>query len=333
VSFKASNNVASRMAEPAITVRGLWKSYVPNEAVRGIDFEVPRGEGFGFLGPNGAGKTTTIEILEGYRDRTAGEVSVLGADPGSPTREWRERIGLVLQECELDPLLTVRETIALFSGFYPKPRNVDETIRMVGLGEKRDARVGSLSGGQRRRLDVGVGIIGDPELLFLDEPTTGFDPSARRDAWNMIKGLRALGTTIVLTTHYMDEAQHLADTVVILREGQIVAQGSPENLGAELGRESVIRFRVPDGVDPQEIAAVVGAEPQRSGNVATLASQDPQRDLYRLLDWARERDLELEDLEVRRPSLEDVFLDLTAQREEVLVGAGSGREAEQPGDS
>jgi ABC-2 type transport system ATP-binding protein len=207
------------MAEPAVTVRGLRKAYGPNEAVRRIDFEVRRGEVFGFLGPNGAGKTTTIEILEGYRERTAGEVSVLGSDPGNPTREWRQRIGLVLQECELDPLLTVRETMTQFSSFYPKPRGVDETIEMVGLAGKRDARVGSLSGGQRRRLDVGVGIIGDPELLFLDEPTTGFDPSARRDAWNMIEGLRALGTTILLTTHYMDEAQHLADTVVILREG------------------------------------------------------------------------------------------------------------------
>src|SRR5262245_5150201 len=190
------------MPEPAITVRGLRKSYGPNEAVRGIDFEVERGGVLGLLGPNGAGKTTTIEILEGYRDRTAGEVSVLGADPGKPTREWRERIGLVLQECELDPLLTVRETMSEFASFYPKPREVDPTIELVGLAEKRSARVGSLSGGQRRRLDVGVGIIGDPELLFLDEPTTGFDPSARRDAWNMIEGLRGLGTTILLTTHY-----------------------------------------------------------------------------------------------------------------------------------
>jgi ABC-2 type transport system ATP-binding protein len=300
----------------AITVKGLRKAYGSNEAVRGIDFEVRRGEVFGFLGPNGAGKTTTIEILEGYRERTAGEVSVLGADPGEPTRDWRQRIGLVLQECELDPLLTVRETMAQFSSFFPKPRPVDETIEMVGLGEKRDARVGSLSGGQRRRLDVGVGIIGDPELLFLDEPTTGFDPSARRDAWNMIEGLRALGTTIFLTTHYMDEAQHLADTVVILRHGEVVAHGSPENLGAELGRETMIRFRVPDGTGAKEIAAAVGAEPELSGNVASVASSEPQRDLYALLEWARRRDLELQDLEVRRPSLEDVFLDLTAQRED-----------------
>jgi ABC-2 type transport system ATP-binding protein len=204
-----------------------------------------------------------------------------------------------------------------FASFYPSPRGVEETIELVGLAGKRDERVGSLSGGQRRRLDVGVGIIGDPELLFLDEPTTGFDPSARRDAWNMIEGLRALGTTIVLTTHYMDEAQHLADTVVILREGQIVAQGSPEKLGAELGRDSVIRFRMPDGIGSDDVAAAVGSQPQVSGSIATLASDNPQRDLYALLDWARGRDVALEDLEVRPPSLEDVFLDLTASREEV----------------
>ena len=306
--------------DAAIRVSGLHKSYGEHEAVRGIDFEVGKGEVFGFLGPNGAGKTTTVEILEGYRERTAGEVTVLGVDPGSPTREWRERIGLVLQECELDPLLTVKETMTEFASFYPSPRDVEETIELVGLAGKRDERVGSLSGGQRRRLDVGVGIVGDPELLFLDEPTTGFDPTARRDAWNMIEGLRALGTTIVLTTHYMDEAQHLADTVVILREGQIVAQGSPEKLGAQLGRESVIRFRMPDGIEPDDVAAAVGAAPQLSGNTATLPSADPQRDLYGLLEWARERDVELQDLEVRRPSLEDVFLDLTASREEVATG-------------
>ena len=207
-----------------------------------------------------------------------------------------------------------------FASFYPRPRNVEETIELVGLAEKRDARVGSLSGGQRRRLDVGVGIIGDPELLFLDEPTTGFDPSARRDAWNMIEGLRALGTTIVLTTHYMDEAQHLADRVVILREGQIVAQGSPEKLGAQLGRESVVRFRMPDGIELDDVAAAVGGAPQLSGNTATIASADPQRDLYALLEWARDRDLALEDLEVRKPSLEDVFLDLTRSPEKAAVG-------------
>ena len=302
------------MSEPAITVRGLRKSYGENEAVRGIDFEVAPGEVFGFLGPNGAGKTTTIEILEGYRERTAGEVSVLGIDPGHPTREWRTRIGLVLQECELNPLLTVSETMHLYASFFPNARPVDETLDLVGLTDKRGARVGSLSGGQQRRLDVGVGIIGNPKLLFLDEPTTGFDPSARRGAWSMIEGLKELGTTIVLTTHYMDEAQHLADRVVIIREGGIVAEGAPDTLGEQLGRETMIRFRTYDGI-ADRIAAVVGGRPTVSGHEATIASTDPQGDLYRLLQWAEREGIKLPDLEVRRPSLEDVFLEVTSNSE------------------
>jgi ABC-2 type transport system ATP-binding protein len=298
------------MAEPAITVRGLRKSYGENEAVRGIDFEVERGEVFGFLGPNGAGKTTTIEILEGYRTRTDGSVSVLGADPETPTREWRERIGLVLQECELNPLLTVGETMKLYASFFPNPRPIGETLRLVGLEDRITVRVGALSGGQQRRLDVGVGILGNPELLFLDEPTTGFDPSARRDAWNMIEGLKELGTTIVLTTHYMEEAQHLADRVVILREGQIVADGAPATLGDQLGQETLIRFRSVNGI-ADRIGAAIGRHAQVSGNQATIASTDPQRDLYRLLRWAEDEGVKLTDLEVRRPSLEDVFLEVT----------------------
>jgi ABC-2 type transport system ATP-binding protein len=302
------------MAEPAITVRGLRKSYGQNEAVRGIDFDVAPGEVFGFLGPNGAGKTTTIEILEGYRDRTSGDVSVLGLDPGHPNREWRSRIGLVLQECELNPLLTVRETMHLYSSFFPKARSVDETLELVGLADRRDARVGSLSGGQQRRLDVGVGIVGNPELLFLDEPTTGFDPSARRSAWNMIEGLKELGTTIVLTTHYMDEAQHLADRVMIMREGGIVAEGEPDTLGEQLGRETMIRFRTFDGVADRASGAI-GRQAIVSGNQATIATADPQRDLYRLLQWAAGEGITLPDLEVRRPSLEDVFLEVTSESE------------------
>ena len=302
------------MADQAITVRGLRKSYGSNEAVRGIDFEVAPGEVFGFLGPNGAGKTTTVEILEGYRERTAGDVSVLGIDPAYPTREWRTRIGLVLQECELNPLLTVAETMHLYASFFPKARPVDETLELVGLREKRGSRVGSLSGGQQRRLDVGVGIIGNPELLFLDEPTTGFDPSARRGAWNMIEGLKELGTTIVLTTHYMEEAQHLADRVVIMREGGIVAQGAPETLGEQLGRETMIRFRTYDGI-ADRVSAAVGSQATVMGNEATIASTDPQRDLYRLLQWAEGEGITLPDLEVRRPSLEDVFLQVTSDSE------------------
>ncbi len=302
------------MTEPAITVRDLRKSYGENEAVRGIDFEVAPGEVFGFLGPNGAGKTTTIEILEGYRERTGGDVSVLGVDPGQPTRDWRTRIGLVLQECELNPLLTVAETMRLYASFFPNARRMEETLDLVGLSDKREARVGSLSGGQQRRLDVGVGIIGNPELLFLDEPTTGFDPSARRSAWNMIEGLKQLGTTIVLTTHYMDEAQHLADRVVIMREGGVVAEGAPETLGEKLGRETMIRFRTYDGI-ADRVAAAVGARPTVSGREATIPSTDPQRDLYRLLRWAEGEGIELPDLEVRRPSLEDVFLEVTSDSE------------------
>jgi ABC-2 type transport system ATP-binding protein len=299
--------------DAAIRVSGLHKSYGEHEAVRGIDFEVGKGEVFGFLGPNGAGKTTTVEILEGYRERTAGEVSVLGLDPIRATRDWRTRIGLVLQECELNPLLTVTETMDLYSSFFPNPRGIDETLDLVGLGTKRKARVGSLSGGQQRRLDVGVGIVGNPELLFLDEPTTGFDPTARRDAWNMIQGLKDLGTTIVLTTHYMEEAQHLADRVVILREGLIVAEGAPETLGDQLGRETMIRFRTFDGVAGRA-ADAIGRKAVVSGNQATIASTDPQSDLYRLLSWAEGEGITLPDLEVRRPSLEDVFLEVTSDQ-------------------
>ncbi len=279
-------------------MRGLRKAYGEHEAVRGIDFEVSRGEIFGFLGPNGAGKTTTIEILEGYRERSGGEVSVLGTDPAEPSREWRERVGLVLQECELDPLLTVREAVDLFATFYRAPRPVEETIELVGLGEKRDARIGSLSGGQKRRVDVAIGIVGDPELIFLDEPTTGFDPTARREAWSMIEGLKALGKTVFLTTHYMDEAQHLADRVAILREGEIVGQGSMGELSEQLKRTTTIECLL-------------------DGRQISIESERPQEDLRRLFARADELGTELTELEVRRPNLEDIFLD--------LIGNGSGR--------
>ncbi|MGH2974798.1 MAG: ABC transporter ATP-binding protein [Solirubrobacterales bacterium] len=299
------------MSETAVRVAGLRKSYGEHEAVAGIDFEVGVGEVFGFLGPNGAGKTTTIEILEGYRERSGGEVEVLGVDPGQPTREWRSRVGLVLQECELDPLLTVREAIALFATFYPAPRPVDETIELTGLVAKRDARIGSLSGGQKRRVDVAIGIVGDPDLIFLDEPTTGFDPTARREAWNMIEGLKALGKTVFLTTHYMDEAQHLADRVAILREGQIVAQGDMGELSAGLGRRTVIGFRLNGGLGAEEVRSRVSAEVQVAGNEVSIETERPQADLFRLLGLAEEHGVALDDLEVRRPSLEDIFLDLT----------------------
>jgi ABC-2 type transport system ATP-binding protein len=297
--------------ELAVQVRDLHKSYGDSEAVRGIDLDIAVGEIFGFLGPNGAGKSTTIEILEGYRKRTNGEAWVLGADPGKPTREWRERIGLVLQDSQLDPTLTVRETVTMFSDFYPRPRPVDETIELVGLKEKRDARVGTLSGGQRRRADVAVAIVGDPELIFLDEPTTGFDPSARREAWNMIEGLKSLGKTIFLTTHYMDEAQHLADRVAILAAGKIVARGRPEDLGGATEQATVIRFRVPDGVTLEQLRSAAQAPVEIAGSEASIQGDDAQATLYRLLAWADRESHKLEALEVQRPSLEDVFLQLT----------------------
>jgi len=302
-----------RVSETAISVSGLRKSYGEHEAVRGVDFEVAAGEVFGFLGPNGAGKTTTIEILEGYRERSGGEVSVFGVDPGKPTRAWRNRVGLVLQECELDPLWTVREAISLFACFYEKPRPVEETIELVGLGDKRDARVGTLSGGQKRRADVAIGIVGDPDLIFLDEPTTGFDPTARRDAWNMIEGLKALGKTVFLTTHYMDEAQHLADRVAILRDGKIVAQGRTEELGESLGRRTVIGFALNGGLGVEDVRTRVSAPLTIAGNAVEIETDQPQQDLYRLLGLAEERGAALDDLEVRRPNLEDIFLELTRE--------------------
>jgi ABC-2 type transport system ATP-binding protein len=283
------------VTDSAIRATGLRKTYGDNEAVRGIDLEVARGEVFGFLGPNGAGKTTTIEILEGYRPRTAGEVSVLGIDPAHATPDWRERVGLVLQECEFSPVLTVGETMNQFASLYSEPRDVGETLELVGLGGKEKERVGRLSGGQKRRVDVAVGLIGDPELIFLDEPTTGFDPTARRGAWKMIEELRDLGKTVFLTTHYMDEAQHLADRVAILREGRIVAQGSPAELGSASGR-TVITF-------------------QRGGKEERVETEDAQGELYRLLSAAREKGETLENLEARRPTLEDVFLELTGGAE------------------
>ncbi len=299
------------MSETAVSVAGLSKSYGANEVVKSIDFEVRAGECFGVLGTNGAGKTTTVEILEGYRKRNAGSVSVLGTDPARPNRAWRERIGIVLQEVELDPNLTVDETVAQFAGFYARPRPRNETIELVGLAEKRRTRVAGLSGGQKRRLDVALGLIGNPELVFLDEPTTGFDPAARREAWSMIEGLKELGKTIVLTTHYMDEAEHLADRLIILSAGEIVATGSADELVSELQRAAVVSFRVPAGVEASTIQSETGVELAVSGVIATVTSDLPQRELYRLTRWAEERGIELGELSVKRPTLEEVFLEVT----------------------
>jgi ABC-2 type transport system ATP-binding protein len=299
--------------EPAVAVRDLRKSYADVEAVRGVTFEVRRGEIFALLGPNGAGKTSVIEMLEGYRRRTAGDATVLGVDPGRPTRRWRERIGLVLQESELDPNLTVRETVSMFAGFYRAPRPVVDTIRLAGLDDVRDRRAGTLSGGERRRLDVAVGIVGDPELIFLDEPTTGFDPSARHAAWSTIADLRELGKTILLTTHYMDEAQRLADRIAIMRAGELAATGTLDQIGSQLSAATFVRFRVPEGVAIAAIVAAAGAPVDVEHEIATIRADDPQQILYRLLTWAEGEQLALTRLEVSRPTLEDMFLELTTE--------------------
>lgn len=292
-----------------ISVVGLRKAYDDLEAVRGVDLEVEAGEVFAFLGPNGAGKTTTTEILEGYRERSAGQVTVLGQDPGSADREWRERIGIVLQQCRMRPELTVRETLELYAGYYRAPLGVAETIEHVGLAEKAEERAGRLSGGQLRRLDVGVALVGDPDLLFLDEPTTGFDPSARRQAWEVIGGLRDLGKTIFLTTHYMDEAQRLADRVAIIAGGRIVAEGRPDELGDRESRPAEISFRLAETAE--ELPGGLDAQPQPDGDLV-ISTHTPVAVLNRLTGWALERSLDLEGLRVNRPSLEDVYLELTA---------------------
>jgi ABC-2 type transport system ATP-binding protein len=280
----------------AISVRDLRKSYGTEEALRGISFEINEGEVFGLLGPNGAGKTTTIEILEGYRTRDAGDVDVLGFDPERAGSAFRERIGVVLQHSQLWPNLTVSETHRMFAGYYEHPRNVDEVIALVGLDEKRDARVKTLSGGQKRRLDLGVALVGDPDLVFLDEPTTGFDPAARRAAWEMIRSLRLLGKTILLTTHYLDEAEQLADRLAVLREGVIIREGTPTELTSG-SNETEVRYR-------------------KNGREVVVRTTEPTRLLQQLTAEALAEGRELEGLSVRRPTLEDVYLSLTAAHEE-----------------
>jgi ABC-2 type transport system ATP-binding protein len=303
------------VADPVIRARGLHKSYGDLEAVRGIDLEVSGREVFAFLGPNAAGKTTTVEILEGYLGRSAGEVTVLGLDPSDAGRRWRQRIGIVLQQCNMQPELTVRESLELYAGYYEAPRSVAETIELVGLDGAADQRAGRLSGGQQRRLDVALALVGDPELLFLDEPTTGFDPSARRQAWEVITSLRDLGKTVFLTTHYMDEAQALADRVAIIASGQIVAEGPPGELAGRGGGISSISFKLPVGVVaadlPGEVTTALGDGGRLPNGEVTLQTEQPVAILNALTGWALARDLQLADLEVRRPSLEDVYLELT----------------------
>jgi ABC-2 type transport system ATP-binding protein len=295
------------MAERVIEIRELEKSYGDVHAVAGIDLHVDRGEVFALLGPNGAGKTTATEILEGYRARTAGEVSVLGHDPARRERDLRERIGIVLQSTGVDRFLTVRETIEMYGGYYPRHRSADEVIEVVGLQEKADTRVRQLSGGQQRRLDVAIALAGDPELLFLDEPTTGFDPSARRNAWEMVKNLVSLGKTVWLTTHFMDEAQYLADRVAVIAHGSIVAEGTPDSIAGRDRMRTTIRFRV-----PADAPAVPDWGQLQAGDGAyVLAADDATQAVHRLTSWAVERELSFDALEVTQPSLEDVYLELT----------------------
>jgi ABC-2 type transport system ATP-binding protein len=298
----------ARDGGPAITVSGLHKRYGAVEAVHGIDLTVARGEVFALLGPNGAGKTTTLEILEGYRRRDAGDVSVLGFDPADGGRPMRERIGIVLQETAVDPYLTVREVLTRNAGYYPRPRRVADVIDLVGMAEKADARVNTLSGGQQRRLDVGLGIIGSPELLFLDEPTTGFDPSARRGAWELVRNLTGAGATIVLTTHYMDEAQALAHRVAVIAGGRILAEGPPNALGGRNRATTSIRFQLPVGVSVADLP-VSGT---LAGDTVTLEvdGDDSTEILHRLTGWSLTTGHALGGLIVDRPSLEDIYLRL-----------------------
>jgi ABC-2 type transport system ATP-binding protein len=304
---------AARPIEAAIRVSGLRKAYGEQQALAGIDLTVHRGEVLAVLGPNGAGKTTLVEILEGYRRADAGTVEVLGFDPALREREFRARIGIVLQETGVDASLTVGEAIALYSAAYPAPRPAREAAELVGLADRMGARAGTLSGGQRRRLDLAIALAGNPELIFLDEPTTGFDPAARRQSWELIEGLRELGTTILLTTHYMDEAQHLADRVIVVRDGQVIAEGTPDSLGRERDPLAVVAFRLPEGIDATELPLPFARELERQANRVAFRTSAPTRDLAPLVAWAAARDSELDGLTITRPTLEDVYLELTQE--------------------
>jgi ABC-2 type transport system ATP-binding protein len=298
---------------PAVWVQGLRKAYGDTRALDGVDLTIAHGEVVGLLGPNGAGKTTLVEILEGHRGRDAGEVSVLGFDPADGDQGFRDRIGIVLQEGGHTPVATVAEAVRVYSAAYPHPRPLGEVLELVGLTEKANERIKSLSGGQRRRLDLALGIAGDPDLIFLDEPTTGFDPSARRRSWELVENLRSLGKAILLTTHYMDEAQHLADRVAVITAGRILAEGSPETIGGRDLVKAVIAFRLPQGVEAGDVPLPRGAAlDERHGRVS-FETEAPTRDIASLVAWAAGRSEELEGLTVSRPTLEDTYLMLTEE--------------------
>jgi len=302
-------------SEAVVTVSGLRKSYGNVEAVRGIDLSLERGQILGLLGPNGAGKTTTVEILEGYRARSGGEVSVLGHDPERGESALKARIGIVLQASSGERYLTAREIVAMYAGYYPAPRDPDELLELVGLVEQRDVRIKKLSGGQRRRLDLAIALAGDPELLFLDEPTTGFDPSARRDAWSMIRELARLGKTVLLTTHFMDEAQALADRIAVIVDGRIVTEGTPDEVIGRHSAETIVRLRPP--ADAPAPPAGLGLEPDSEApGQLRASSKRPTELLHRATGWAVEAGFEFEDINVARPSLEDVYLTLTGHSQE-----------------
>jgi ABC-2 type transport system ATP-binding protein len=305
----------------AVSVRHLAKSYGQNAAVRDVSFEVEKGEIFALLGPNGAGKTTTVEILEGFRDRSGGEVETLGVDPARrDTRRWlRARIGVVLQELAVEPYYTVRQVLTRNAGYYPSPWPVDEVIEMIGLKDKADERVKRLSGGQQRRLDVGLGVVGHPELLFLDEPTTGLDPSGRRDSWDLIRRLAAAGTTVLLTTHYMDEVEALADRVAVLSNGEIVASGTPISIGGRDSGAVTIRFMLPEGVVESDIPAGVTSV---NDGLVQIVTEDELRVLHSLTGWALEHGYVLVGLAVVRVTLEDIYLRLTRDALERDEGRG-----------
>jgi ABC-2 type transport system ATP-binding protein len=305
----------------AVSVRHLAKSYGQNAAVRDVSFEVEKGEIFALLGPNGAGKTTTVEILEGFRDRSGGEVETLGVDPARrDTRHWlRARIGVVLQELAVEPYYTVRQVLTRNAGYYPSPWPVDEVIEMIGLKDKADERVKRLSGGQQRRLDVGLGVVGHPELLFLDEPTTGLDPSGRRDSWDLIRRLAAAGTTVLLTTHYMDEVEALADRVAVLSNGEIVASGTPISIGGRDSGAVTIRFMLPEGVVESDIPAGVTSV---NDGLVQIVTEDELRVLHSLTGWALEHGYVLVGLAVVRVTLEDIYLRLTRDALERDEGRG-----------